>query len=62
MWGVCGVLFRQSEEEWSIYGIRLLCDDESKIGVLGGNGISVKWNICILSVCIEKGINDHKCK
>ncbi len=43
--GVCGVLFHQSEEEWSKYGIRLLCAYESKIGVLGGteyvsNGIN----------------------
>jgi hypothetical protein len=58
MWGVCGVLIRQSEEEWSKYGIHLLCAYESKIGVLGGNGIAVKWNKWILSVCIKKGIND----
>jgi hypothetical protein len=42
---VCGVLFHQSEEEWSKYGIRLLCAYESKIGVLGrteyvSNGIN----------------------
>jgi hypothetical protein len=53
-WGVCGVFFSQSKEEWSKYGIRLLCAYESKIGVLGGNGISVKWNKWILSICIKK--------
>jgi hypothetical protein len=62
MWGVCGILFRQTEGEWSKYGIRLLCAYESKIGVLGGNGICVKWNKWILSVHTKNGINDHKCK